>query len=237
MHSAKKPATSIRTPIPIRTRPGRSRPTATRSWVSSAWVSGWVNADAVPERLLQHIATFHPLSAGARAAIAPAFEEVHLEKGASLVRPGQICRHLYFLESGALRGYYLADGKEVTHWFALAEEFVTSFHSFSTGTASVEHVQLLEDAVLWSISKERLAGLLDQHHELERALRIAYERYYIRLEERFLNAQFRSAADRYRDVLEGQPELLQRVPLGHLASWLGISAETLSRIRSRLSDV
>ncbi|RYD91575.1 MAG: Crp/Fnr family transcriptional regulator, partial [Sphingobacteriales bacterium] len=171
------------------------------------------------EKLLQRIASYHPLSADARETIAASFEPLSFSKGDYLVRAGQVCRHLYFLEAGALRGFYLLDGKEVTHWFALAEEFVTSFHSFSTGTASVESIQLLEDAVLWSISKERLQKLLDAHHELERLLRIAYERYYIRLEERFVNAQFRSAADRYRDVLEQQPELLQRVPLGHIASW------------------
>lgn len=186
-----------------------------------------------PDGLLAQVARFHPLSAEAQEAIGSAFEYSEQPKGSCLVRAGQVCRHLYFLEEGALRGFYLVDGREVTHWFALAREFVTSFHSFSTGSAAVETIQLLEPARLWSISKERLARLLDAHHELERTLRIAYERYYVRLEERFVNAQFRSAAERYRDVLEQQPELLQRVPLGYLASWLGISAETLSRIRAK----
>ncbi|GAB4094417.1 Crp/Fnr family transcriptional regulator [Flaviaesturariibacter terrae] len=185
------------------------------------------------DRLLGNIGRFHPLSAAAREAIGSAFEAQTLARDEELVRAGQVCRHLYFLESGALRGYYLLDGREVTHWFALAEEFVTSFHSFSTGTASVETIELLEDSVLWAISKETLSALLDTHPELERALRIAYERYYIRLEERYVNAQFRTAAERYKDLLEQQPQLLQRVPLGYLASWLGISAETLSRIRAK----
>ncbi|RYY88579.1 MAG: Crp/Fnr family transcriptional regulator [Chitinophagaceae bacterium] len=188
----------------------------------------------MPDRLLQHIAAYHPLDEETRAAISAAFEHQQLAKGDYLVRAGQHCRHLYFLEEGALRGFYLLDGKEVTHWFALAEEFVTSFHSFSTGTASVESIQLLEPAQLRAISKDKLTQLLNEFPLLERVLRLAYERYYVRLEERFVNAQFRSAADRYRDVLEEQPELLQRIPLGYIASWLGISAETLSRIRGKL---
>ncbi|RYY39615.1 MAG: Crp/Fnr family transcriptional regulator [Chitinophagaceae bacterium] len=188
----------------------------------------------MPERLLHHVAAYHPLNEETRAAISDAFEPLTFAKGDYLVRAGQQCRHLYFLEEGALRGFYLLDGKEVTHWFALAEEFVTSFHSFSTGTVSVESIQLLESARLWAISKDKLTALLNDYPLLERVLRLAYERYYVRLEERFVNAQFRPAADRYRDLLDMQPELLQRIPLGYIASWLGISAETLSRIRGKI---
>jgi CRP-like cAMP-binding protein len=80
---------------------------------------------------------------------------------------------LYFLEQGALRGYYRLEEKEITHWFAFEQDFVTSFHSFITGEPAVENIQLLEGSVLWSISKDNLKRLLDQYHELERLLRIA----------------------------------------------------------------
>ncbi|MDB5195965.1 MAG: Crp/Fnr family transcriptional regulator [Flaviaesturariibacter sp.] len=162
------------------------------------------------------------------------FEKLLLPKGYCLVAEGQRCRHLYFLESGALRGYYNLEGKEVTHWFGFENDFVTSFHSFITGAPAVENVGLLEGSILWSISKERLTDLLNTHHELERLLRIAYEAYYIRLEERFVNAQFKTASERYTELLQQRPHLIERVPLGFIASFLGISPETLSRIRSRL---
>ena len=157
-----------------------------------------------------------------------------LKKGAYLVTEGQRCRHLYFVESGALRGCYTLDGKEITYWFAFENDFVTSFHSFITETPAVERIQLLEGSVLWAISKERLNHLLNAHHEIERLLRIAYEGYYIRLEERFVNGGFKTAAERYRDLLEQRPQLLERVPLSYIASYLGISPETLSRVRARL---
>jgi hypothetical protein len=76
--------------------------------------------------------------------------------------------------------------------------------------------------------------LLNQYHEIERLVRIAYEKYYIRLEERFVNAQFKTAAERYQNMLEQTPHIIERVPLGHIASYLGISQETLSRVRSRI---
>jgi CRP-like cAMP-binding protein len=146
---------------------------------------------------------------------------------------GKICRHLYFLQHGALRGFYNLEGKEVTHWFAFENDFVTSFHSFITQQPAIENIQLLEGSILWAISKDNLNKLLDQHHELERLLRIVYEKYYIRLEERFVNAQFKSATDRYQQLLLQTPHIIERVPLGFIASYLGISQETLSRVRSK----
>jgi len=157
-----------------------------------------------------------------------------LSKNTHLVNEGKICRRLYFLEQGALRGYYTLEGKEITHWFAFEQDFVTSFHSFITGQAAVENIQLLEGSILWAISKESLGKLLNEHHEIERLLRIAYEKYYIRLEERFVNGQFKTATERYQSLLQQTPHIIERVSLGHIASYLGISQETLSRIRSRI---
>lgn len=174
------------------------------------------------------------VSAEAQEALEKNFEKIALPKNSALITEGKTCRHLYFLEQGALRGYYTVDGKEITHWFAFEEDFVTSFHSFITGQPAVENIELLEGCILWSISKEKLNRLLDQYHELERLLRIAYEKYYIRLEERFVNAQFKTAAERYQNMLQQTPHIIERAPLGHIASFLGISQETLSRVRSRI---
>ena len=162
------------------------------------------------------------------------FEELVLPKNEYLVTEGKTCRHLYFLQQGALRGYYNLDGKEVTHWFAFENDFVTSFHSFITGQPAVENLQLMEGAVLWAITKDRLTQLLEEYREIERLVRIAYEKYYIRLEERYVNAQFKTATERYQELLTQTPHILRRAPLGAVASYLGISQETLSRIRGRL---
>lgn len=186
------------------------------------------------QQLLTHITGYYQLSVEAKQLLQDCFEQVILPKNEFLLTEGQVCRHLYFLEKGALRGFYNLDGKEVTHWFGFEQDFVTSFHSFITGEVAVENIQLLEGCIMWSIRKERLTALFDQYHDIERLVRIAYEKYYIRLEERFVNAQFKSAAERYENLLQQSPHILERVPLGYIASYLGISAETLSRIRSRL---
>jgi CRP-like cAMP-binding protein len=185
------------------------------------------------QNLLTHISSYALLSAPAQTALQQSFEKLTLPKNKYLVTQSEICRHLYFLEKGAVRGFYNLDGKEITHWFGFENDFVTSFHSFITQEASVENIQLLEGSILWKISKETLSGLCNEYHEIERLLRIAYEKYYIRLEERFVNAQFKTASERYENLLDQTPYILERVPLGCIASYLGISQETLSRIRSK----
>ena len=186
------------------------------------------------QSLLTHLRNYHRLSADAEIAIADCFTPVTLGRNEYLLNEGRICRHLYFLEKGALRGFYNLDDKEVTHWFGFENDFVTSFHSFTTNEPAVENIQLVEGSVLWAISKDTLTELFNRFHEIERLVRIAYEKYYIRLEERFVNAQFKTAAERYEQLLQQTPHILERVPLGQVASYLGISQETLSRIRSRL---
>jgi CRP-like cAMP-binding protein len=185
------------------------------------------------QHLLNHIKNYAPLSKEAQLALEDCFEQITLPKHDYLLREGKVCRHLYFLEQGALRGFYNLDGKEITHWFGFENDFVTSFHSFITAQPAVENIQLLEGCVLWAISKETLTALFNQYHEIERLMRIAYEKYYIRLEERFINAQFKTAAELYENLLLQTPHIIERVPLGCIASYLGISQETLSRIRSK----
>jgi CRP-like cAMP-binding protein len=186
------------------------------------------------EQLLQYLKNFHYVSEEAQLALQGCFTKVILPKNEFLITEGKICRHLYFLEQGCLRGYYNLEEKEITYWFGFENDFVTSFHSFITRQPGVENIQLLEGCVLWAISKDALAGLLNQYHEIEKLLRIAYEKYYIRLEERFVNAQFRTASERYQNLLAQTPHIIDRVSLGYIASYLGISQETLSRVRSRL---
>ena len=189
--------------------------------------------NAAIEQLLQHITLYHSLSTGIIDELHDCFQQVILPRNKHLVTEGKTCRHLYFLEKGALRGSYNLEGKEVTHWFAFAPDFVTSFHSFITQEPAVESIQSIEGCILWTISKDKLTALMNRYHEIERIVRIAYEGYYIRLEDRFVNAQFKTAAERYQQLLTQTPHILERVPLGHVASYLGISQETLSRIRSK----
>src|SRR5688572_21016484 len=109
------------------------------------------NISATLHQLLHHIQTLYPLSAEAQSAVQDSFEEIVLSKNEYLLTESKTCKHLYFLCQGTIRGYYTLEGKEITHWFAFENDFVTSFHSFITGEPAVENIQLLEGCVLLSI--------------------------------------------------------------------------------------
>jgi CRP-like cAMP-binding protein len=183
--------------------------------------------------LLTHISEYTLLQHGMEEAILESFERKTMPRDTQLVGHGRVCQQLYFIESGALRGHYLLKGKEITYWFAFENDFATSLHSFITRQPAVESISLLEDSELLSISKEKLDKLLARFPQLEKVLRMTYERYYLRLEERFVNAQFKTAKERYDELMQTHPRILQRAPLGAVATYLGITQETLSRIRSR----
>jgi CRP-like cAMP-binding protein len=184
------------------------------------------------QHLFSQIIQFYPLPVAAQNALLDCLEKKVMVKNEFLLTEGKICRHLYFLETGAVRGFYNLNGKDMTHWFVFENDFVTSFHSIITGKPAVENIQLLEGCVLWAISKNNITALFDQHHEIERLVRIACEKYYIRLRERYVNVQFKTAKELYKNLLAQSPHILERIPLGCIVSYLGISQETLSRIRS-----
>ncbi len=184
--------------------------------------------------LFNCISQYHPISSVAWEALSKALTQIKISKNSFLIQEGMVCNNLYFLEQGCLRGYYNLDGKEITYWFGFENNFITSFYSFISRKPGIENIQILEDSNLLSISYKALNQLFDFHKDLERLVRIINEQYYIRLEERLMAMQFKSARERYEQLMETSPHILQRISLGQIASFLGISQETLSRIRSQV---
>ncbi len=184
-------------------------------------------------QLLSYIQSNYTISNAATQTLQQFLNKIVLCKNDFLINEGQVCKHLYFLEKGCVRGFYNVDGKDITQWFGFENDFVTSFRSFITQTPSAEYIHVVEDAVLWALDKEQLNNLLKNFTEIEKLVRIIYEQYYIRLEERYANAHFKTATELYENLLQNEPHILQRMPLGYIASYLGISQETLSRIRAK----
>lgn len=185
------------------------------------------------QNLFSHIRKYCQLSDESLHRLGSVLKPVELEKGSLLITEGKVCQHVYFLEQGCLRGFYNVDGREITYWFAFENNFVTSLLSFVTRLPGMENIQLLEDCKLWAIAYDDLQTLYQTHTDINTLGRIMNERYYVMLEERFVSNHFKEARDRYENLLARAPHILQRVPLGHVASYLGMTQETLSRIRSK----
>jgi CRP-like cAMP-binding protein len=173
--------------------------------------------------LLEHLSKIISISKNLEEEINSISKEVTVVKNSMLVNHKERCRHIFFIKKGLMRAYYYDEGKEITNWFAQEEEFATSFYSFITNEPSAETIETLEDCELIQIAHSDLQNLYKKFPETERIGRIITENYYIKLEERFLNIQFRTAKERYQNLLSKNPALLQRASLGQIATYLGIT--------------
>lgn len=181
----------------------------------------------------QTIQLISPLSDKAKNALQTISKTIQLAKGDFLLEEGKVCNNLHFVEQGCLRGYYNLDGKEVTYWLSTEGMFATSFYSFISRKPSYETIRALEDSSIIAIHFDDLKSLYKDFHEIETLGRLVNERYYLQLEERTYALQFLSAKERYEKMIANNPTWLQRISLGFLASYLGITQETLSRIRGK----
>lgn len=185
------------------------------------------------EKLFDVLAHHAALSEKTKTALSQIIVRRQFRKGTILLRRGQVCQKLYLIESGFLRGYCVQHDKEKTLWFAAENEVVTSMYSFSTQQPSHEVIEVMATSILYCISYEQLLTLYNTHPELNLVGRLLTEKYCLELEVRTQSLQLHSAEERYRHLEDRQPALLQKASLGQIASYLGISQETLSRIRSK----
>jgi len=145
---------------------------------------------------------------------------------------GAVCQRTYWIRSGLMRLYYLKEGREVTDFFSAEGEWITSAYSFMRGEPDQFYLQALEDCQLFSLTIQDLGWLFTHFPAMERFGRIVITQQFIQQSERLNSLQFSTAAERYTHFCQTYPALLPRLPLGMIASYLGITQETLSRIRA-----
>lgn len=156
----------------------------------------------------------------------------HFPKRHVLVREGQHLPYAFLLMEGAARSYYLKNGVEVNTWFALENEVVGSLRNF-LDAPSRETIELLEDSTLLTFDLNRIKSLMAENMEIAKLVNGAIAQHAIELEDRLFDTHLRSAQERFETLLSEQPEIFLRVPLTYIASYLGISRETLSRLRAK----
>lgn len=179
---------------------------------------------------LQHI---QPLSAKAQQALLRHCAVLKLSKGEILQSIGRTCYTVYFIRKGSARIFYYKDGNDITESFAFENSLLARVESLFTGRPSLKGIELLEDTELIAISALPVFKLYDEFPQIERLARKITERGYVDTVNRIESLQFHSAEERYRQLLLEAPDLLKRVPLKHIASYLGITQVSLSRIRRK----
>ena len=154
-------------------------------------------------------------------------------KGDYFVKEGQLCNHIGFLNKGIARVYYVIDGKEITSYFNAGNRnmFVCSFTSFLSRRPSFENVHFLEDSELLELDYEQLQDLYDKSPNIQKSGRLMAEYNYVLSMERIYSLQHSPAIDRYNNMLKIYPGLMNQIPHHYIASYLGITPESLSRIK------
>ena len=166
-------------------------------------------------------------------AFTAAWKHWKVQKDFFLLKENTVSDYFYFIEKGVARIYYYKNGKEITEWIALDNQFFLSITSFFQRTPSHLIIQVIEPSVVYGIHHDDFMNLADKYHDIERLLRKMVTGSLIFSQIRMDSIQFESAQQRYEKLLQRTPQIVQRVPLTYIASFLGITLETLSRIRSQ----
>lgn len=161
--------------------------------------------------------------------------QVDLPKGTLIFNEGKIEKDLYFIKKGIVRAYTNQSEGDFTFWFGLEGDPVLSMKSYINNQAGYETIELLERCELYQIKTQNLKLLYEQDIHLANWGRKFVEKELLKTEERLISREFKTALQRYQELIENNPQLLQRVSLGHIASYLGITQVSLSRIRAQIT--
>jgi CRP-like cAMP-binding protein len=153
--------------------------------------------------------------------------------GTTLLRAGDVCKKLYFVEEGLLRFFILKGGVDVSKFFTVAPYCFTSQKSFTDDIPSADSIETLEDSVIWEMNKTDAFDLL-RLASWNSFVRMLIQEVQFNTEQLLEALQNETAEDRYLKMLESGDPLLNRIPLKHIASFLGIAPQSLSRIRKKM---
>jgi CRP-like cAMP-binding protein len=159
-----------------------------------------------------------------------------LKKHRFLLNEGDICKYIGFVNSGCLREYTI-DNKGIEHivQFAIEDWWVSDLHSFLSGLPATYNIDALQDSVVLLLEKSAREELLDNCPKMEKFFRLLIEANHVATQQRITDSLSSSAEERYLKFIKTYPKLLEQVPQNQIASYLGITPQSLSRIRKELS--
>jgi CRP-like cAMP-binding protein len=191
-----------------------------------------INHSTTMLALFQYFKKFNQLSKEAEEAIVGLSNIITIKKNKDLQSIGHTCKTIYFVNKGVARIYYYKDGIDITEGFYFENDIIARVESLFTGKPSRKAIQILEDAEMVAIDANALFKLYDKFPEIERLFRKIFEAKYVDTVNRIEGIQFHTAEERYKALLNEANDVLKKVPLKYVASYLGITQVSLSRIRA-----
>ncbi|PTX62135.1 CRP-like cAMP-binding protein [Kordia periserrulae] len=164
------------------------------------------------------------------------YRKVTFKKGEIILHAGEKVDCQYFVADGCLRTYLISkSGKEHTIQFAIKGWWISDYIGFFSGTDAALNIECLEDATLYKVSRSDVEDIFNQIPKTERFIRKKLERSFVSLQKRILANLSQTAKERYLNFTHDYPNVEQSVKNYHIASYLGITTESLSRIRKEIS--
>ena len=186
------------------------------------------------QNLIQFIKHLVPFSDEEIQEIRYLFIEKNLKKGEFWIKEGEFNSDLHFVNKGMLRSYFVKQEIEKTFDLVIENQIVTASECYTTGLPSTDYIQAVEDTYLSVITKDNLEVLYSKSSKWERISRIIFELYTLEQEIRIRSFISETAQERYERLATEQPELMQRTPQIYLANFLGITPQSLSRLRRKI---
>ncbi|MBL7859365.1 MAG: Crp/Fnr family transcriptional regulator [Cyclobacteriaceae bacterium] len=159
-----------------------------------------------------------------------------LKKGEFILRQGEVCDHVTFINKGHFRVYSLVEGEELTTNFAFEGNYITDYSSFVSRQPSVDNIVAMDDAELLQLRYDQLQSAYDSSPVWQKFGRMMAEYILIFVVQRNRNMLFNTPEERYLKLIKDRPKVMERIPQQYIASYLGIKPESLSRIRKRLME-
>ncbi len=188
------------------------------------------------DSLLTVLGRLHPVSPSIALYLRDHITTLSVRKRKLLLREEGICQHVYFIKKGAVRGFTREGHKEITTWINVENQLVSSIFGLNNKEPSTENIQALENCELLIMTYDDLEKLYEQIPESNVLARKLLQVYYADAERRAFIARLTKAENKYRHYLINHQHLANRIPLKYIASYLGMTLETLSRVRKKFSS-
>ncbi len=158
-----------------------------------------------------------------------------VQKDTVFLEAGQHCHYFYYIVKGFVRVYYIGlDGNEITHWFSAKDTMITSPFSFFKHEENIVYFEALEDTELLLINTTQLDKIMSQSQYAEKAYRNLLAEFAMVLSRRIMSIHNETAERRYLNLMQSHPLIFQKAKLSHIASYLGVTPQSLSRIRKNI---
>ena len=188
----------------------------------------------IEHKLIDYFARFRPLTETQKEAILESMEIQTYKKGEVILREGQLARSNYFILEGCVRQYYLKDGDDITSNFYTEEDWILPSLGMESERPAIYNLECLETCQVVIGNEEKGDQLIARFPEFQELAQIILEKEIIQQQTQQAAYIRNSPEERYLNVLANEKELINRVPQYHLATYIGVKPESLSRIRKRL---